>query len=612
MSIYHCSFLLFLFSSFFPIFYKKTSMNLIPLASKQLELLSVAHNPEAHVSTPYSRKRAGKPKSRLGCLTCKTRRVKCDERKPICARCEKARVVCDGYVQSEPRRKTERISSPLHPLLPRANTVTEPSQHLVSQLPRSINGLPAVCGENGSYFDIFRHHIAPDLSRYHYAELWSSIISEGLQDEFVRELILAIGALARAMASNPSIQRRRPAIHNRPSVIAPWSRQKITNHHHRASVLHHLRAISSFRSSIRNKDAHFRPRKVFMMTLLLVVYEILQGNISAADSLLSYGLGMFRYLTTLFPDSVMTSVEIIDVEHILPCLAVMGMFTHQLSSSWVHIHQFRAEPEFKIPEFGIDNISKVYSCWGRFYTHAVTYLCQISYGNSFSIFEAVARRGSFLSCLSRWKPALKAYFDIYETGTIDKRALRLILIHWQVLWISLSCCLDPTGVAFDAFTEEFRDMLYRSTTFIKDDIAIDRPLLMTFGEGVFMPLLCVVACCRNHDLRMMAAAVAYELPWQEGTWDTQVVLLGQLGSVLMEEKGRDESGFIPPSSRWYWRGGDIHPQSRRMTSLYLQHAPNEHGKAVKKSLSIDLDRWPDICSAVGCLKDHAAILGSLA
>ncbi|KKP02843.1 C6 zinc finger domain-containing protein [Trichoderma harzianum] len=323
--------------------------------SKQLGPPSTAYNPELY---EYRRQRAGTPKSRFGCLTCKARRVKCDERKPICARCEKARIVCNGYIQPEPRRSMEATSSPLHPLLPRVSTVNKPSERILSQLPRSFSGLPTVCGKHASYFDIFRHHVAPDLSRYQYADLWSSVISEGLQDGFVRELILAIGALARAMASNPSTQRRGSAAQHRLSILASWSNRNITNHHHRASILHHLRAVSSFQSSIKNRDAHFRPRKVFMMTLLLVVYEILQGNLSAADSLLSYGLGMFRYSTTLFQDNAMTSAEIIDVEHILPCVAVMGMFTHQLNSSWTHILQLRAEPEFKIPEFGIDTIAK--------------------------------------------------------------------------------------------------------------------------------------------------------------------------------------------------------------------------------------------------------------
>ncbi|KAH8894157.1 hypothetical protein GQ53DRAFT_716766 [Thozetella sp. PMI_491] len=43
------------------------------------------------------RTRASKPKVRTGCSTCKTRRVKCDEAKPICQRCKKAGITCDGY-----------------------------------------------------------------------------------------------------------------------------------------------------------------------------------------------------------------------------------------------------------------------------------------------------------------------------------------------------------------------------------------------------------------------------------------------------------------------------------------------------------------------------------
>ncbi|CAJ0547099.1 Ff.00g017260.m01.CDS01 [Fusarium sp. VM40] len=45
------------------------------------------------------RKRARGPKVRSGCLTCsKIRHLKCDERKPICSRCEKDKRTCDGYI----------------------------------------------------------------------------------------------------------------------------------------------------------------------------------------------------------------------------------------------------------------------------------------------------------------------------------------------------------------------------------------------------------------------------------------------------------------------------------------------------------------------------------
>lgn len=339
------------------------------------------------------------------------------------------------------------------------------------------------------------------------------------------------------------------------------------------------------------------------MTLLLIVYEILQGNLTAADGILFCGLGVFRDSITLFQGTNVIREGLEDMEHLLPSLAIMGVFTHRMNASWSHILQLRAEPEFELPEDGIHNMTKVFARWRRFYTLAVTSLCQTAHDSNFPVFEAVARRGSFLSCLRRWKSKLEEYLQNPEMDAADVQFLHLILLHWHVIWISFSCCLDKTGVAFDTFANEFRDILRRCIKFIEEDL-VDAPLLMTFGEGIFMPLLCVVTCCRDHDLRMMAAAVAYELPWKEGTWDTRVVLLGQLGSVLMEEKGRDENGFIPPSARWYWRGGDVSPRSRRMKSTYVRNLPDEHG-AVSKTLSIDLDRWPDICSAVGCQVDHA-------
>jgi hypothetical protein len=42
---------------------------------------------------------------RTGCITCRKRRVKCDEAKPICGRCRSASVVCEGY--NLPRRVLE-------------------------------------------------------------------------------------------------------------------------------------------------------------------------------------------------------------------------------------------------------------------------------------------------------------------------------------------------------------------------------------------------------------------------------------------------------------------------------------------------------------------------
>lgn len=46
---------------------------------------------------PGQRKRAFKPKARTGCLTCKIRRLKCDEGKPHCYKCISSGRECEGY-----------------------------------------------------------------------------------------------------------------------------------------------------------------------------------------------------------------------------------------------------------------------------------------------------------------------------------------------------------------------------------------------------------------------------------------------------------------------------------------------------------------------------------
>lgn len=51
-------------------------------------------NTEAAIKARLARKR-----TKTGCLTCRRRRIKCDEGKPICRNCQKSRRQCEGYNQ---------------------------------------------------------------------------------------------------------------------------------------------------------------------------------------------------------------------------------------------------------------------------------------------------------------------------------------------------------------------------------------------------------------------------------------------------------------------------------------------------------------------------------
>ncbi|KAL4937856.1 hypothetical protein BDV06DRAFT_65556 [Aspergillus oleicola] len=89
--------------------------------------------PEGPTKSTYHARRAHK-KSRKGCLVCKTRRVKCDERKPSCLRCENYGATC---IYPQPPEQPSSSSSTVSPASSRtlshsSGSGTEPNRTLVS------------------------------------------------------------------------------------------------------------------------------------------------------------------------------------------------------------------------------------------------------------------------------------------------------------------------------------------------------------------------------------------------------------------------------------------------------------------------------------------------
>jgi hypothetical protein len=48
-----------------------------------------------------------------GCITCKKRRIKCDERRPTCEKCARSKITCLGYDSQEPLHPECRVDAQL-------------------------------------------------------------------------------------------------------------------------------------------------------------------------------------------------------------------------------------------------------------------------------------------------------------------------------------------------------------------------------------------------------------------------------------------------------------------------------------------------------------------
>ncbi|KAK8879674.1 C6 zinc finger domain protein [Apiospora arundinis] len=122
--------------------------------------------------------RKGFEKARTGCITCKTRKVKCDEAKPHCARCQNSGRACDGYAAPP-------LGSYSWLRLLRARPSTIPSNREGQHNSMEMRSL-----------DYFRCVVAPALSGPMHAYFWTSPIQQlSVQDVSIRQAVLAISLL---------------------------------------------------------------------------------------------------------------------------------------------------------------------------------------------------------------------------------------------------------------------------------------------------------------------------------------------------------------------------------------------------------------------------------
>ncbi|OHE91511.1 hypothetical protein CORC01_13207 [Colletotrichum orchidophilum] len=558
--------------------------------------INLATNAPSDAASPR-KKRASRPKVRSGCITCKIRRVKCDERKPTCFRCEKADFECDGYAKedAESRRSAEQQRLIVAAQEPQANPQLLPrpngsGRELVAPLPVSPPLDPStlrIDQEDVHYFDLFRHRLVRDLWGSGHSDAWSRVVfQESARDPCVQESLLAIGAISQAQMLEDMSKDQLDAI---PSALRPWGTKMtqpggLLNHHHRSALLHHGKAVSIYRQRIQD-PVSTSPRSVIIMTLLLVGFEFISGNMKNVDTLTGTGMRLLENKISLTqrpprnpnghgdapPDPLgVRDDEMEDIEHLLPCLSLMNGFTHFFNSHRTAMPMMNSTPILELPQPGVTVISKLEVFWGQFFTRAVVHIMrslhhQLHY-KSRDMTRAVLEQATFLSYIRRWDSVLDVYLNDPSLEDEGRRILRKIQIHRLLIHIVISCSLDQTDMCYDAFEADFRDLLNRIVTYLRDPGPISK-VGFNFMEGLSTPLATIVAKCRNHELRMQAVHLLNNMAWWEGAWDGKAHVIGKSGVVMLEERGMDANGFIPSGSRWVWMSGKWDLEKRELVAI---------------------------------------------
>lgn len=191
----------------------------------------------------------------------RSRRVKCDEGKPFCARCFKFGADCEGYEVAPPKRIMTRGS--FQELLPRLGHYQKSIKPLLEKPPFS-----ALFEDNReySYFLYFQEEIALDISGSFDENLWNQVILQASWTEpSLCRVVASMGALNKATR-----------------LRAVASSTEKAESHQQYALWQYGRALKSIQALISGNRCKDTTRVALIASLLIYCFENMYGDISSA------------------------------------------------------------------------------------------------------------------------------------------------------------------------------------------------------------------------------------------------------------------------------------------------------------------------------------------
>lgn len=219
--------------------------------------------------------------------TLKIRRVKCDEGRPICARCKTFGVKCDGYplAAKVPPKATSQCRQLLLPKLAKVN------------VPSVLKRLSIIDFDNDNekiYFLLFQEKTSNDIAPYFDQEAWRRLILQSCHIPSIRYGVLAIVALDRITMD--ALDHRHLSLDSVNGTTFGV--------HHRMAIKQYTKAIKSMRDAITGGNQDLRI--TLIACLLTAVFEAFHGNYSLANAQVRIGVDLLYEWKATFPKNRFT------------------------------------------------------------------------------------------------------------------------------------------------------------------------------------------------------------------------------------------------------------------------------------------------------------------
>ena len=471
----------------------------------------------------------------------RTRRVKCDEGKPECMRCQQSGWECEGYVPK--KVKTKFAPPPLKQLVPKPKpAISAQTLHLPPSQKLFTND-----GEY-RYFRNFCDRTSVQLSGFYDSSLWGNLVLQACETEpTIRHAVIAIGALNLESKFSFKYQFRDS---RREFAFAEYSK----------SIAQMRRAIVSGKQDLRT---------TLIACLLFACFETFNGFLDSAISQVYSGIRMIEdwfkppnqaseWLTSIHsPAPLVVEDELIQGFGRLELLAMSYSDPRNAHMHELHRHCGQASIDNMPPAFSNLKEARVYlelvmrramhwvasleglpefrgTLW-RQNTHAFSDLARV-----------YSERNNVFAEYDKWGKAFQPVWELSrrpEGKNIFLGATTLRL-HSVSGYLSKSTVACSRETFYGRFTKELTEIVELSKVLIEGSKSSTVPGF-SFDVQVIVPLTTVGWRFRHRALRREAISLLLDYPRREGVWDGMVVGKAMEWLTSIEEEGLTDEEHVP-------------------------------------------------------------------